>query len=152
MEVFYARIFTVWCRFSPHLIHLRMQADCTHDRPPPGEQAYLERYSLGYFMRPADNALLRPLSDLSPMIREAADKNKDKKYDTGCTAQEWISRRVKFQRVNNRSKVNSIPWLSFLTSYLTPNFTGRRRWPSILESWQGHGSCRWLLNWIGVGI
>lgn len=81
---------------------LLLTARCS---PPPGAQAHLERYSMGYFTRPSSNALLGPISELSPMIAKAAERNQDKKYDTGCTVQEWISRRVKFQRVNNRKKV-----------------------------------------------
>ncbi|KAJ7573431.1 Clavaminate synthase-like protein [Mycena floridula] len=75
--------------------------------PPPGVQNTLERYSLGYFMRPSNDAPLCPISELSPMIAEANEKNKEKGYDTGCTAFEWISRRVKFQRINNRTKTDN---------------------------------------------
>lgn len=71
--------------------------------PPPGIQSQHERWSLVYFTRPGDSAILRPLSEQSAMIAEAAKKNADKGYETGSTSLEWFSRRVRNQRMKNRT-------------------------------------------------
>ena len=71
--------------------------------PPPGTQSQYERWSLVYFTRPGNSAILRPLSEHSPMIAEAAKKNADKGYETGSTSLEWFSRRIRNQRMKNRT-------------------------------------------------
>ena len=71
--------------------------------PPPGIQSQYERWSLVYFTRPGNSAILRPLSEHSPMIAEAAKKNADKGYETGSTSLEWFSRRIRNQRMKNRT-------------------------------------------------
>lgn len=71
--------------------------------PPPGAQSHYERWSLVYFTRPGDSAILRPLVEYSPMIAESAAKNADKGYDTGSKSAAWFSRRIKNQRVKNRT-------------------------------------------------
>ncbi|EMD41145.1 hypothetical protein CERSUDRAFT_111710 [Gelatoporia subvermispora B] len=69
--------------------------------PPPGEQFPLERWSLGYFMRPGDNVPLRALVEDSPMIAEAVAKTPEKNWDTGVTSKEWAVRRIMFIRAKN---------------------------------------------------
>ncbi|KAJ7116875.1 Clavaminate synthase-like protein [Mycena epipterygia] len=71
---------------------------------PPGEQATLYRYSLVYFMRPANSVVLRALADESPMIAAAvANATDPKKFDPGVTSLEWFTRRVKNLRLKNRT-------------------------------------------------
>ncbi|KAK0213457.1 hypothetical protein DFS33DRAFT_1248254 [Desarmillaria ectypa] len=69
--------------------------------PPPGPQAHLERWSLVYFTRPGNSVLLRPLVDESPIIA-AAVENSDQ-LNTPVTAYEWFTRRIKNQRMKNRT-------------------------------------------------
>ncbi|KAI0352453.1 Clavaminate synthase-like protein [Trametes cingulata] len=69
--------------------------------PPPGEQAQYERWSLVFFTRPNDEAVLRALTDKSPMIAEAVAKAPPGKYDPGVTASEWLARRIGSQRAAN---------------------------------------------------
>ena len=71
-------------------------------RPPPGAQAGTERYSLVYFCRPGNSVILRALVDESPLIANAVARNPEKNYETGCTAHEWFTRRIKNQRMKNR--------------------------------------------------
>ncbi|KIJ30337.1 hypothetical protein M422DRAFT_36625 [Sphaerobolus stellatus SS14] len=68
--------------------------------PPPGEQGKYERWSLVYFLRPAFESVMEPLVQ-SPLVAEAVKK---KPVDIGnVTAGEWFSRRIKNQRVANRT-------------------------------------------------
>ncbi|KAK0184094.1 Clavaminate synthase-like protein [Armillaria mellea] len=69
--------------------------------PPPGPQAHLERWSLVYFTRPGNSVVLRPLVDESPIIA-AAVQNADQ-LNTPVTAKEWFTRRIKNQRMKNRT-------------------------------------------------
>jgi len=69
---------------------------------PPGEQAAFERWSLVYFTRPADRVVLRALVEDSEMIAEAVARKPVKKFETNSTSKEWIARRVKYMRTNNR--------------------------------------------------
>jgi len=39
----------------------------------------------------------------SPIIAEAVKQYPEDKFDTGSTAAEWFSRRIKYQRLNNRA-------------------------------------------------
>jgi len=55
-----------------------------------------------FFTRPTDDVLLTPLVEESPMIAEAAAKAGEK-YKTSSTAGEWFSRRIKNQRIKNRT-------------------------------------------------
>jgi hypothetical protein len=73
-----------------------------HLRPPPAPQAGIERYSLVYFTRPGNSIILRALVDESPLIAEAVSCGLEKNYETGSTALEWFSRRIKNQRIKNR--------------------------------------------------
>lgn len=70
--------------------------------PPPGYQSTLERWSLVYFTRPGDSIILRTLVEDSPTIAKAVAKNPERNFETGSTASEWLTRRIKNQRINNR--------------------------------------------------
>jgi hypothetical protein len=71
--------------------------------PPPGKQAQFERWSLVYFTRPGNDVVLRALVEDSKLIAEAVARTPDRDFDTGCTALEWFSRRIKNQRMKNRT-------------------------------------------------
>lgn len=71
-------------------------------RPPPVPQAGIERYSLVYFTRPGNSIILRALLDESLLIAQAVSRGPEKNYETGSTALEWFSRRIKNQRIKNR--------------------------------------------------
>ncbi|KAJ7116904.1 Clavaminate synthase-like protein [Mycena epipterygia] len=71
---------------------------------PPGDQATFYRYSLVYFMRPANSVVLRALTDESPMIAVAVTNATDpKKFDPGVTSLEWFARRIKNRRPKNQT-------------------------------------------------
>ncbi|PCH44297.1 Clavaminate synthase-like protein [Wolfiporia cocos MD-104 SS10] len=71
--------------------------------PPPGEQAKFERYSLVFFTRASDGTELRALTDRSDLIAEAVAKaaNAAERFRPGVTAQEWLARRVRNQRIKH---------------------------------------------------
>ncbi|KZS96785.1 Clavaminate synthase-like protein [Sistotremastrum niveocremeum HHB9708] len=69
---------------------------------PPGEQRKYDRWSLGYFARPTNTVILRALEDKSSVIAEAV-KNSSDKFDTNTSAGDWFARRIKYQRINNRT-------------------------------------------------
>ncbi|KAG7091537.1 hypothetical protein E1B28_010566 [Marasmius oreades] len=72
--------------------------------PPPGAQATYERWSQVFFTRPGNSVVLEPLSSLSPIIADAVQKDPHKNLNAGgATAYEWFSRRVKNQRIKNRT-------------------------------------------------
>ncbi|KDR86135.1 hypothetical protein GALMADRAFT_205313 [Galerina marginata CBS 339.88] len=71
--------------------------------PPPGAQAGQERWSLVFFIRPGNSVVLRALAEDSAMIADAVRASPDSsKFDTGSTALDWFSRRIRNQRINNR--------------------------------------------------
>ncbi len=72
-----------------------------HDhRPPPKEQAQHERWSLVFFTRPNDTVTLHHLAAHSAQIAAAvALSAAPGKYAPGVTAEEWLMRRVRAQRV-----------------------------------------------------
>jgi len=70
---------------------------------PPGEQAAFERWSTVFFTRPGDSVHLKALVDESPMIAEAVAKAPEQNFDTGCTSYQWFTRRIKNQRMANRT-------------------------------------------------
>ncbi|KAI0756397.1 Clavaminate synthase-like protein [Daedaleopsis nitida] len=70
--------------------------------PPPGHQSRYERYSVAFFTRPKDSAVLRPLAEKSRMIADAATSNPREEYNSGATAGEWTSRRIRKLRLKNR--------------------------------------------------
>ncbi|KAJ3552761.1 hypothetical protein NM688_g3982 [Phlebia brevispora] len=70
----------------------------------PKEQAKYDRWSTGFFTRPANYVELVALTDESPMIAEAVKNAPDpSKFRTGQTSEEWLARRVKYQRIKNRT-------------------------------------------------
>lgn len=72
--------------------------------PPPKDQAAYERWSLVFFTRPGNDVVLRPLSDESAAIAESVSRAPNPQlYNSGSTAKDWFARRVKNQRVNNRT-------------------------------------------------
>ncbi|KAG2141049.1 hypothetical protein DEU56DRAFT_870878 [Suillus clintonianus] len=70
--------------------------------PPPGIQAEHERWSLGYFTRPTSSIILRALVESSPIIADAVKRQPERNFESGSTAAQWLTRRVKNQRINNR--------------------------------------------------
>ena len=71
--------------------------------PPPKEQGKYERWSLVFFTRPGNTQILHPLVDESALIAEAAAKDTEGKLNTGATSAEWFARRIKNQRIKNRT-------------------------------------------------
>ncbi|KAI0640625.1 Clavaminate synthase-like protein [Trametes meyenii] len=69
--------------------------------PPPGDQARHERWSLVFFTRPNDDAVLRALIQQSAQIASAVAKAPPGKYAPEVSAKEWLARRVGSQRVAN---------------------------------------------------
>jgi isopenicillin N synthase-like dioxygenase len=70
---------------------------------PPGAQANYERWSLVFFTRPGNSVILQALADQSPMIAAAVAKAPENQFNTGSTSLEWFSRRIKNQRIANRT-------------------------------------------------
>ncbi|KAI0751879.1 Clavaminate synthase-like protein [Daedaleopsis nitida] len=73
--------------------------------PPPGEQAMLERWSVGFFTRPADHVVLRALTEESAIIAEAAARAAPGSFETGTTAGDWSKRRTGGLRYNSYKDV-----------------------------------------------
>ncbi|TCD62168.1 hypothetical protein EIP91_007274 [Steccherinum ochraceum] len=72
--------------------------------PPPREQSKFERWSLVFFTRPGSSIELRALADQSPVIANAVAKSDNpESFDPKSTAGEWFARRIKNQRVKNRT-------------------------------------------------
>ncbi|GJE97255.1 clavaminate synthase-like protein [Phanerochaete sordida] len=71
---------------------------------PPGAQAAHERWSLVFFTRPNNSAPLRALAAASPRVAAAVAAAPDPAtFETGVTAREWFARRIKNQRIKNRT-------------------------------------------------
>ncbi|KAI6157100.1 hypothetical protein BKA82DRAFT_994494 [Pisolithus tinctorius] len=70
--------------------------------PPPGAQGEYERWSLVFFTRPNNTQVLRALVEDSPVIMESVKQYPEVVFETGSTAEEWFSRRTKYQRLGNR--------------------------------------------------
>ncbi|KAI6157099.1 hypothetical protein BKA82DRAFT_994495 [Pisolithus tinctorius] len=70
--------------------------------PPPGAQGERERWSLVFFTRPNNTQILRALVEDSQAIAESVKQFPEGKFETGSTAEEWFSRRIKYQRLKNR--------------------------------------------------
>ncbi|KII87176.1 hypothetical protein PLICRDRAFT_30612 [Plicaturopsis crispa FD-325 SS-3] len=71
--------------------------------PPPGEQGHFERWSLVFFTRPGNSVELRALVEDSPLIADAVKAQPHKNYETGSTSYDWFTRRIKNQRIKNRT-------------------------------------------------
>ncbi|KAJ7822497.1 hypothetical protein B0H14DRAFT_3470740 [Mycena olivaceomarginata] len=65
--------------------------------------AQQERWSLVYFTRPGNDVELRALVEDSKIVADAVARTPDKNFETGCTSFEWFTRRIKNQRMNNRT-------------------------------------------------
>jgi hypothetical protein len=72
---------------------------------PPGAQATYERWSLVFFTRPGDSVIL-----------QAVAKAPENQFNTGSTSLEWFSRRIKNQRIANRT-VRSFRSIARLCTY-----------------------------------
>jgi len=70
---------------------------------PPGAQSQFERWSLVYFTRPGNDIQLRALVEDSQVIADAVAATPDKNFETGSTSLDWFSRRIKNQRLKNRT-------------------------------------------------
>jgi len=73
---------------------------------PPGEQAFFERWSLVFFLRPGTDVVLYPLTEESSAVAEAVSRLAEvdkKRYYPNQTSGEWFQRRIKMQRLKNRS-------------------------------------------------
>jgi hypothetical protein len=66
-----------------------------------------------YFIRPGDSVILRALSDESDIIAKEVARTPEKMHDTGVTMKEWFTRRLKNQRLANRT-VRYVTILVFL--------------------------------------
>ncbi|KAI0315077.1 hypothetical protein OF83DRAFT_1174175 [Amylostereum chailletii] len=72
--------------------------------PPPNAQSAFERWSLVFFTRPNTAEILAPLAGESALIAEAVNGAPEGKFDTGgSSAGEWFARRIKNQRIANRT-------------------------------------------------
>ncbi|ETW77509.1 hypothetical protein HETIRDRAFT_436331 [Heterobasidion irregulare TC 32-1] len=71
--------------------------------PPPKQQAAYDRWSLVFFTRPGESWKMVPLSEESDMIAEAVAKAPPGKFDIDATAGSWYARRIKNQRIANRT-------------------------------------------------
>lgn len=69
---------------------------------PPKEQGRYVRWSMVYFTRPGDSVQLRALSEESLLIAKAVAETPERNFNTGVTAREWFTRRIKNQRIKNR--------------------------------------------------
>ncbi|KAI0696905.1 hypothetical protein BC835DRAFT_1271188 [Cytidiella melzeri] len=71
---------------------------------PPKEQGKYERWSLVFFSRPQKDAELRALTEQSKIIADAVASSDDpNKFNTGQSAGAWFARRIKNQRIANRT-------------------------------------------------
>jgi hypothetical protein len=71
---------------------------------PPKAQGEHTRWSLVFFTRPSNDVLLRALTDGSTVIAAAVGASDDvSRFNTGQTASEWFARRIRNQRVANRT-------------------------------------------------
>ncbi|KAF7318638.1 Clavaminate synthase-like protein [Mycena chlorophos] len=71
---------------------------------PPGLQAAHYRFSLVFFTRPGNSIVLRALKESSLLVADAVARAPyPSKYDTGATSLDWFTRRIKNQRINNRT-------------------------------------------------
>jgi len=74
--------------------------------PPPPPQSTHVRTSLVFFTRPNNTAPLRALAAESPIIAAAVARAPDaerSKYNPNVTAAEWFARRIRNQRMKNRT-------------------------------------------------
>lgn len=104
--------------------------------PPPGEQALFPRWSLVFFIRPGNDIKLRALVDESGLIKSTVENKapeERQKYDPDATASEWFARRVKNQRLKNRTVSNL--WYSQLHHDGSNREFRDRRPGALAEEW-----------------
>ena len=106
-------------------------------RPPPGEQALHERYSLVFFTRPNNSVRLAALKDESPIIADAVVRAPDhlrQVFEAGHTSYEWFTRRVAAMRTKNQNvRYLDCLVLIALTGLVPPPLGGR-----CLACWSWH--------------
>lgn len=93
--------------------------------PPPGAQRAHERWSLVFFTRPGNGVVLRALVEESGAIRERVDMLEGEaraRFFPEATASDWFGRRIKNQRIKNRT----VCWMSCTIWMLNLRFTGPR--------------------------
>jgi hypothetical protein len=56
-----------------------------------------------FFTRPGNSVVLRALAEKSDSISETVKSTPGKSFDTGATSKDWFARRVKNQRIKNRT-------------------------------------------------
>lgn len=75
--------------------------------PPPGEQALFPRWSLVFFIRPGNDVKLHALTEESELIKSSVEskpsEEEREKFHPDATASQWFARRVKNQRLKNRT-------------------------------------------------
>ena len=81
----------------------RSTNEMRHISPPPGKQGSYTRWSLVFFTRPGNSQVLRLLAEDSALIADAAAKDTTGRFNMGATASEWFARRIKNQRIKNRT-------------------------------------------------
>jgi hypothetical protein len=99
--------------------------------PPPGDQGEYERWSIVFFTRPGNSRVLRAYVEDSPLIADAVQKLPERNFDTGETAADWFTRRVKYMRINNR-KVSRLPIKHRCAVSPFPNMVNHHQGP---ETW-----------------
>ncbi|KXN87807.1 1-aminocyclopropane-1-carboxylate oxidase [Leucoagaricus sp. SymC.cos] len=70
--------------------------------PPPGAQSAYERWSIVFFTRPGNHKILRAFVESSPKIAAAVSNKPQQDFETGTNAGEWFTRRIKYQKIDNR--------------------------------------------------
>jgi len=56
-----------------------------------------------YFTRPGNSVVLRALTEKSDAVAEAVKGTPEKSFDSGATSKDWFARRIKNQRIKNRT-------------------------------------------------
>lgn len=85
------------------ILPVTFRANDRTNRPPPGDQWRMARYSISFFTRPGDDVILRPLKEHSRLIAAAVTDAPRDEYETGSTSKEWIARRIRKLRIKNRA-------------------------------------------------
>lgn len=91
--------------------------------PPPGAQRAFPRWSLVFFTRPGHKVVLRALVDESEAVKEkvdATDEGTKAKFFPNSTASEWFARRIKNQRIKNRTVGLVYPYIVYACLSILP--------------------------------
>lgn len=100
VEVFFVLISIELCEFLCIILYQDANTNLTSSAP--GPQGSQPRLSVVYFSRPANHVILRALVEESRMIAEVVKKTPERSFETGSTSKDWVERRVKYLRANNR--------------------------------------------------